>query len=248
MALNGGIYERTQVLVGDDGMRALANAAVLVVGLGGVGGYAAESLCRAGIGTITIADHDVVSVSNKNRQLLATDSTVGEGKVAVMKRRMMDINSACKVYAVEGFLLPQDMPRLVLNTLVADRRYDYVVDCIDSIECKAALLETCSTNGIKVVTSGGAGGRMDPLKIVITDICEVNGDALMSRMRHEVKFPRGTVQCVWSTEEPKKPLPPERQESGEGRPRSINGTISYMPCLYGNIMASVVIRNFASNK
>jgi len=241
--LNGGLYERTHVLLGDDGVQALMDLKVLVVGLGGVGGYAAESLCRAGVGTLTIVDHDVVSISNKNRQILALDHVVGQSKVEVMRQRLIQINAECAIYALDGFLLPQDMKKLLNATLPEGQTYSYVVDCIDSIECKAALLEACLETHTKCVTSGGAGGRMDPSKITQTDINDVMGDAMMTRMRHEVRFPRGVIRCVWSTEEAPKALPPQKQESPESsRPRPINGTISYMPAIFGNWMASVVIR------
>eukprot|EP00760_Papus_ankaliazontas_P010848 PhM_4_TR14537/c0_g2_i1/m.3088/K22132/tcdA; tRNA threonylcarbamoyladenosine dehydratase len=246
-SVNGGMYERTHVLVGDAGIAAFRSYKVMVIGLGGVGAYAAEALCRAGIGSLTIVDHDVVSVSNKNRQLLALDSTVGESKVEMMRRRLMDINPSCRIYCIEGFLLPQDCERLLTTTLEGGQRYDYVVDAIDSLSCKMTLLETCVQLRLPVVTSGGAGGRVDPTKITITDVLDVNGDALMARIRHELKFPREAITCVWSTEVPAEPLAPQRQESAEGRARAVNGTISYMPCLFGNFLASVVIRAALGN-
>ncbi|KAH8606214.1 putative ThiF family [Trypanosoma vivax] len=160
--LNAAIYERTQIIVGDVGVRRLQRVNVFLAGVGGVGGHCAEALVRGGVGRITICDHDVVSSTNKNRQLVALDSTVGESKVSVLARRLQDINAHCQVTALDALLLPEDM-----EDILTRQRYDYVVDCIDSVECKVALLSTSVRLGLRTYAACGAGGRVDPSHISV---------------------------------------------------------------------------------
>ena len=240
--LNAAIYERTQILVGDDGIRRLQNCNVFLAGCGGVGGHCAESLVRSGVGKITLCDHDVVSSTNKNRQLVALDSTIGKSKVQELARRLQDVNAHCVVTAMDAFLLPEDM-----ESVLGLQRYDYVVDCIDSVECKIALLCTAVKLGIRTYSSCGAGGRLDPALVSIGDIFETENDGLARICRSELRkagIGPGTITVVHSKEKGLPPLEPQRQEAG-GRDRAINGTISYMPPLFGLVLASAVIRNAA---
>ncbi|KAH9597128.1 THIF-type NAD/FAD binding fold [Trypanosoma melophagium] len=237
---NAALYERTHILVGDDGLRRLRAANIFLAGVGGVGGHCAESLVRGGVGRLTICDHDVVSNTNKNRQLVALDSTVGESKVAVLARRLHDINAHCRITALEALLLPEDV-----EDILTRQPYDYVVDCIDSVECKVALLAGAVRLGIRTYTSCGAGSRLDPARVNIGDLFATTNDALARCCRNELRkrgVRPGSIVAVHSTETARKPLKPQRQESG-GRDRAINGTISYMPPLFGLWLAAAVIRH-----
>ncbi|RNF12444.1 ubiquitin-activating enzyme [Trypanosoma rangeli] len=238
--LNAAIYERTQILVGDEGVRKLQGVNVFLAGVGGVGGHCAEALVRAGIGRITVCDHDVVSATNKNRQLVALDSTIGKCKVEVLAQRLQDINAHCRVTALDALLLREDM-----EDILTRQRYDYVVDCIDSVECKVALLATSVRLGIQTFASCGAGGRLDPSLVSVGDLFETENDALARCCRTELRkrgIGPGNVVVVHSKEKGVRPLEPQRQESG-GRDRALNGTISYMPPLFGLLLSAAVVRH-----
>lgn len=237
--LNTGIYERTQILVGDAGIRALQKTGVFLAGVGGVGGHCAEALVRAGVGRITIADHDVVSASNKNRQLVALDSTIGKSKVEALARRLRDINSGCQVVVLDAFLAVEDM-----DDILTRQPYDFVVDCIDSLECKVALLEAAVRLKMRVYSSCGAGGRMDPTQVKLGDLFDTENDRLARACRYELRrrgVGPGSITVVHSNEKGVPPLEPQRQEAG-GRDRAMNGTISYMPPLFGLFLSAAVIR------
>ena len=269
------LYERTAILVKDEGLNRLQHANVLVAGVGGVGGHCAEALVRAGIGNVTIVDGDVVMTTNKNRQLIALDSTVGQSKVEVLARRLRDINPRCVVTAVDGFILPEDMDRLLSashrlveahddgrqtalepdddphSSSSSSSPFTHVVDCIDSVECKVALLQAAVRHRVPCFSSGGAGGRLDPSLVGMKDLTETEGDALLRICRKELKetpgFTWGCVTCVCSAERPVPPLAPVKQDAG-GRDRAVNGTISYMPPLYGLLLSSGVIRRAVDPK
>ncbi|CCD17347.1 unnamed protein product [Trypanosoma congolense IL3000] len=238
--LNAAIYERTQIIIGDEGVNRLRNINVFLAGVGGVGGHCAEALVRGGVGSITICDHDVVSATNRNRQLVAMDSTIGKSKVSVLAQRLQDINCHCRVTALEALLLPEDM-----EDILTRQCYDYVVDCIDSVECKVALLSTAALLGLRTYASCGAGGRVDPSLVKIGDIFETMNDALARCCRNELRkrgIGPGVITAVHSSELGTAPLEPQRQEAG-GRDRAINGTVSYMPPLFGLLLASAVLRH-----
>jgi tRNA threonylcarbamoyladenosine dehydratase len=237
--LNSALYERTQILIGDDGIRALQGTNVFLVGTGGVGGHCAETLVRAGIGAITIVDHDVVSSSNKNRQLIALDSTIGKSKVEELARRLRDINRHCSIVALDAFLTADDA-----EDLLSRQRYDFVVDCIDSVECKVALLAAAVRLKLRVYSSCGAGGRLDPSQVKVGDFFDTENDRLARACRAALRkhnIGPGCITVVHSTEKGMRPLEPQRQEAG-GRDRAMNGTISYMPPLFGLLLASAVLR------
>ena len=230
-------FERTQILLGDRGLACLAARHVVVAGLGGVGSYCAEALARAGIGRLTFIDHDVVAASNINRQLPALLSTVGQPKVDLMAARIRDIHPACDLRVMREFIVPES----VASQIPSDA--DYVVDCIDSLNCKTALVEHCVKSGIPVASSMGAGNRLDPARIRLADLSNTHGCPLAAMMRKRLKR-RGItkgVLTVFTDEPPKPPRPPE-PVSGRGRPRAVNGTISYMPPLFGLMLAGEVIR------
>lgn len=237
--MNAALYERTFILLGEEGVRRLQNSNVLVVGVGGVGGHCAESLVRSGIGSICICDHDVVSLTNKNRQITALDSTVGLSKVRVLANRFADINRACRVTVIDAFLLPEDIPEILER-----EKFDCIVDAIDSVECKVALIVAAAKRGIRIFVSGGAGGRFDPSQIRFCDLFDTDYDSLMRRLRGELRklgVTHGQVECVASTEVPKPPLPPAKSECG-GRERAVNGTMSYLPPMFGMFLSSRVIQ------
>jgi tRNA A37 threonylcarbamoyladenosine dehydratase len=240
MPLNAALYERTQILVGDDGIRRLQRANVFLAGCGGVGGHCAEALVRAGVGKITLCDHDVVSSTNKNRQLIALDSTVGKSKVWELSRRLRDVSSFCEVTSLDAFLLADDM-----EDILSRQRYDCIADCIDSVDCKVALLAAAVKLGIPVFSSCGAGGRLNPELVKIGDLFDTENDGLARACRNELRkrgVGPGSITVVHSTELPLPPLEPQRQDSG-GRDRAINGTISYMPPLFGLMLSSAILRH-----
>lgn len=230
-------FERTHILLGDAGLACLAAKHVVVAGLGGVGSYCAEALARAGIGKLTIIDHDVVSISNINRQLPAMLSTVNQSKVDIMAARIRDINPDCDLRIQREFIVPEN----VVEQIPADA--DYIIDCIDSLNCKAALVEHCVKTGLPIASSMGAGNRLDPSRIKLADISKTCGCPLAAMMRKRLKR-RGItkgVLTVFTDELPRPPRPPE-PVAGRGRPRAVNGTISYMPPLFGLMLAGEVIR------
>lgn len=234
-------FSRTQILIGDAGLQTLADKHVLIAGLGGVGGFAAEAIARAGVGKLTIIDNAVVSPSNLNRQLLALRSTLGQSKTEVMKARLLDINPDIDLVVVETFLSAENAETLLL----ADRP-DYVADCIDSIACKAELVAACLRNEIAVMSSMGAGNRIDPLRIKVTRLNQTHTDGLARGLRRRLKSmgvpPR--LKVVFSDELPSDPLPhqPLHGNAAAGH-RAVNGTISYMPALFGLILAGSLIKD-----
>jgi tRNA A37 threonylcarbamoyladenosine dehydratase len=231
-------FERTHILLGDTGLAALASKHVFIAGMGGVGSYCAEALARAGVGRLTLLDNDVVVASNINRQLPALHSTIGQSKADLMCARIADINPACEIVVLKTFLNSQNVNELV----PAD--CDYIADCIDSLACKVALVGESVKRGLRVASSMGAGNRTDPSRIRLADISKTEMCPLARQMRKRLlrhyNIRRG-VLTVFSNEHPSAPLPPQ-PVAGSGRPRAVNGTISYMPPLFGYMLAGGVIR------
>ena len=230
-------FERTRILLDTDEQSRLASAHVLVAGLGGVGSYCAEALARAGVGRLTIIDHDVVSASNINRQLPAFLSTVGQSKADLMAARIRDINPACELTVIREFLVPET----VADIVPAD--VDFVIDCIDSLNCKVALVATSVERGLRVASSMGAGNKLDPGRIRLADISKTSMCPLAAVMRKRLRkrgIPKG-VLTVFSDEPGRAPLPPQPVE-GRGRARAVNGTISYLPPLFGLMLAGAVVQ------
>ncbi len=232
-------FERTRILIKDEGIEKLAGKHVFLAGLGGVGSYCAEALARGGIGKLTLLDHDVVALSNINRQLPALLSTVGKSKAELMHERIMDINPDCEVVIRREFLTAENVNEIVPGDA------DYVIDAIDSLNCKVALVAESVKRGLKVASSMGAGNKIDPSRIRLGDISETSICPLASQMRKRLRK-RGIekgVLTVYTDEPPKPPLPPE-PVSGHGRPRAVNGTVSYMPPIFGFMLAGAVIKSF----
>ena len=241
--------ERTELLLGEDTVADLANKRVLIVGLGGVGGYAAESLCRAGVGYLTIVDGDVIDPSNINRQLLALHNTVGKSKSELLLERLQSINPNAEITALNEFISGDRIDELINHNV--DGKYDYVVDAIDTLLHKVTLIATCVESGTKIVSAMGAGGKVDPSQIKIGDISESYNCKLAKMVRkrlHKRDIFEG-FQVVFSPEDRKgniiKISEEERNESdSEVKTASSVGTISYMPAIFGLQCASVVLRDF----
>lgn len=230
--------ERTHILVGGDGLERLNQANVLVAGLGGVGSYVVEALARAGIGKLTIIDNDTVNLSNINRQLPALNSTIGKPKTTVIEHRIKDINPNCELTVINDFLRSEN-----INDYLQAQQYDYIADCIDSLNSKVGLVETAFNLNLNVISSMGAGGKLDPTRIEVTDLFKTHECPLAKMMRSRLRR-RGIkkgIKAVFSSEIPQRPLPPEPTDTG--RPRSVVGSISFIPSIFGLMMAGVIIND-----
>jgi tRNA A37 threonylcarbamoyladenosine dehydratase len=229
--------QRTQLLVGEVGVDILQNAHVLIVGLGGVGSYAAEALCRSGVGEFTIVDGDVVDPTNRNRQLQALATTHGMSKAKLMQERMLQINPNVKLNVVSEFQDPEKMVQLLQH------KFDYVIDAIDSITPKIHLIKTALQTNQKLVSSMGAGGKLDPTQLKVDDIsktCHCPMAYYLRKRLKEVGIKKG-FKAVFSTE-----LPDKRsimRTDGTNFKKSAYGTISYIPAVFGMTCASVVVRD-----
>lgn len=231
---------RTELLLGKEQVQLLKQKNVLVVGLGGVGAYAAEMLCRAGIGHMTIVDGDVVEITNLNRQLPGTHSKIGLPKANVLAERFLDINPEVELTVINEYIRDERMIEILNN------QYDYVVDCIDTLSPKIYLIFHSLQKGLKLVSSMGAGGKLDPTKIEITDISKSYNCKLarMLRKRLSKLGVKKGFKVVFSPEEV--PESAIRIEEGVNK-KSAVGTISYLPPAFGCCMASVVIRDLIAN-
>ena len=233
-------HARSQILIGDDGLDRLRQKTVLIAGLGGVGGYCAEAVARAGVGQMIILDHDTVSPSNLNRQLLALHSTLGRKKTEVMRERLLDINSELALTVCDRFIHPSDA-----GEWLAAYTPDMLADCIDSIACKAALIAAAQARGIAVISAMGAGNRLDVSRARIRSLNQTSGCPLARELRRTLKAHGANLgyPVVYSDEPRRQPLP-HQPVGGDvpGRARAVNGTISYLPALFGIMMAGHIIQ------
>lgn len=230
--------ERTQIMVGADGLERLRNANVLVAGVGGVGSYAVEQLVRAGIGNITIVDADVVNPSNRNRQLPALVSTESIKKVEVVKQRCLDINPELNITTDDIFLKEELIP-----DLIDSQKFDFVVDAIDTLSPKVYLIFETVKRNIPLISSMGAGGKVDPSKITIKDISKsyhCNLARMVRKRLHKLNVHKG-FSVVFSPEEVDDEM--IIHVEGEQNKKTTVGTISYMPAMFGCYVGSHVIRN-----
>ena len=229
--------QRTELLVKEEGIERLQSANILIVGLGGVGSFAAEFLVRSGIGNLTIVDGDTVDITNINRQLPALNSTIGKNKTDVVAERILDINSEINLKKINEFLEPERM-----EEILTQEKFDYVLDCIDSLSPKLALIITCKRKKIKLVSAMGAGGKIDPSKVMVRDISKTNNCFLAKQIRKKLKkeqIHKG-FRCVFSTEiQDENSL---KMTDGSNYKKSFYGTISYMPAIFGLYAAAEVIR------
>lgn len=228
---------RSALLLGDKGIETLQKKHVLVVGLGGVGSFAAEFICRSGIGEMTIVDGDVVDPSNRNRQLPALATNHGESKATIMAERLMAINPELKLHVIEEFLSPEKC-REVLS-----KPYDYVMDCIDSLSPKLTLLATATQYTTPIVSSMGAGGKLDPTKLKVSSIAETYGCVLARFIRKRLKkvADPSKIKAVFSNEETQRHS--LMMTDGNNYKKSAYGTMSYLPAAFGGLCASIVIRD-----
>lgn len=229
--------ERAALLFKLEGLNKLQNAKVLVVGLGGVGSFAAEFLARAGVGTLAIVDGDVVDITNINRQLPALHSTVGQLKVKIVGDRLLDINPKLNLVRIQEFLSPERAYEIVSN------EYDYVVDCIDSVTPKLNLIIACKRKKVKIISSMGAGGKMDASKVKVADISKTMNCFLAKTIKKRLKAEKidKGIKVVFSSEiQDQSSL---KITDGSNFKKSFYGTNSYMPGLFGLYAAETVIRN-----
>ena len=232
-------FSRTQILLGEDAMTRLQNARVAVFGIGGVGGYTVEALARSGIGKLDLIDSDTVSVSNINRQLFATHSTVGRYKVEVAKERILDINPQAIVTVHPVFYTPETADQFDLS------QYDYIVDAIDTVTGKLCLAERAFAVGTPIISCMGAGNKLCGTAFQVADISKTTICPLARVMRKELKK-RGIahMKVVYSTEEALKPVGAEEEAAAIGK-RQIPGSTSYIPGIAGLLLAGEVIQDLA---
>lgn len=221
-------FSRSALLLGEEGIGKLKKAHVAVFGVGGVGSYASEAIARSGVGRITLVDFDTVSPSNINRQLPATTRTVGQKKAEVMARRMQEINPKAEIIVQDAFCTPDNVETLV----PADA--DFVIDAVDTVSAKIAIIVTCKKRGIPVISCMGAGNKLDPTKFVVTDIYKTSVCPLCRVMRHELRKRQiDKLTVVYSTEEPVK--------TGA----DTIGSLPFVPSVAGLIAAGHVIKTLA---
>lgn len=234
--------ERTELLIKEKGARNLLESNVLVIGLGGVGSFAAEFLARAGVGKMTIVDGDTVDITNINRQLPALHSTIGLSKADLMNTRLLDINPQLKLTQVSRFLEPDDM-----TEILEAEKFDYVLDCIDSVTPKITLIKAARRKKIKVVSCMGAGGKTDPSKVMVRDISKTHNCFLAKQVRKRLKkdgINKG-IRCVFSNEIQQEDS--LKLTDGTNYKKSFYGTISYIPAMFGLYAAAEVINHLLQN-
>lgn len=242
------------------GRQALANFAgshVCVIGVGGVGSWAVESLVRSGIGRITMIDPDEVSTSNINRQLVALDSTVGQGKADVLVERIKQINPQCQVHVVENLLKPENTRELI------GKKFDYIIDAIDSARSKAALIRHCKSNKVKLVCIGGAGGKTDASQTAVADITKTHNDPLLAKarsiLRYDYDFSRNPkrkyqIPCVYSTEQVSYPMSdgtitqakPDSERALKMACDVGMGSVTHVTATFANLAVGLVLNKLAS--
>ena len=222
------MFSRTEILLGKEAVKKLQSAHVAVFGVGGVGGYVVEALARSGIGTLTLIDNDKVSLSNINRQIIALHSTIGKYKTEVAKARIEDINPNANVYTRELFVLPETIEEIDFSG------FDYVVDAIDTVRGKLAIIQSAKEKNIPVISAMGAGNKLNATAFCVKDISKTSGCPLARVMRRELKKRNiENVKVVYSEEEPKK--------AEEG----VVGSVAFVPSVAGLIVAGEVIKDLS---
>ena len=229
-------FSRSNLLLGEEGAKRISCARVAVFGVGGVGGHAAEALARTGIGKIALIDADTVSVSNLNRQIIALESTVGRVKVEVMKERILDINPSCEVITRDMFYSEENADEMDLS------EYDYIIDAIDTVKSKLLLVERAKSLGVRIISSMGAGNKLDPTAFLVTDIYKTSVCPLARVMRTELRRRKiDSLKVVYSQEEPIRAV-----ADGTGS-RHAPGSLAFVPSVAGLIIAGEVIKDIAFN-
>lgn len=233
-------FSRTELLLGKEGVKRLADARVAVFGIGGVGGYVCEALVRSGIGAFDLIDSDTVSLTNLNRQIIATHSSIGRYKVDVMKERMLDINPEVQVQTYQCFFLPEQADAFPFGT------YDYIVDAVDTVTAKIALVETARAYQVPIISSMGAGNKLDASLFRVADIYQTRVCPLAKVMRRELKK-RGIdhLKVVYSEEKALSPRTEECAQEENVQKRSIPGSVAFVPSAAGLVIAGEVVRDLS---
>ncbi|MBS9781435.1 MAG: tRNA threonylcarbamoyladenosine dehydratase [Gammaproteobacteria bacterium] len=235
------LHSRTEILLGKPATDSLRNHHILIAGIGGVGGYVAENLARAGIGELTLLDKDVVSPSNINRQIVALQSTIGQKKTEIMKNRIADIDPSIKVNVIDDFMSVETAEQTVLSD-----NYDFIADCIDTIACKAQLVYEAQKHHIPIISAMGAGNRIDASKVRVARLDKTQGCPLAREMRRRLRTLNANLKYpVIYTDEPRRPPLVENTDNHNDnnyREKATNGTISYMPSIVGVLLAGEIIR------
>lgn len=227
-------FARTEMLLGSQAMCRLHAARVAVFGVGGVGGFAAEALIRAGVGSMALIDNDTVALSNLNRQIIALHSTLGRSKVQVMAERLQDINPNAQIACHEMFYLPENADTIDLS------QFDYIIDAVDTVAAKLELITRADTLGVPIISAMGAGNKLDPSQIVITDIYKTATCPLARVIRAQCRK-RGVrrLKVAYSTEPALHPAPTEEPTSRRATP----GSVSFVPSVMGLMIAGEVVRD-----
>lgn len=234
-------FVRTKMLLGADTMEKLKNAHIAVFGVGGVGGYVVEALARSGVGKFDLIDNDTVAVSNLNRQIIATHSSIGKYKVDVMKERILDINPNAEVMVHKCFFLPENSGEFDFS------KYTYIVDAIDTVTAKIELIMKATKAGVPIISSMGTGNKLDPTRLEVTDIYKTETCPLARVMRAELKK-RGIkkLKVVYSKEQPIKQQKNEEHQItslNQGRIKDVPGSVAFVPSVAGLIIAGQVIKD-----
>lgn len=227
-------FSRQEPLIGKNGIKKLSKSKIAIIGIGGVGSYTVEALARAGVGHIILIDHDIIDITNINRQIHALDSTVGLPKVEVMRQRLLDINPEIKVDVFQKFISKDVIEKILKKDM------DYVVDAIDTIKSKVSLILYCKKNNIPIISAMGAGNKLDPSCFKVADISETSMCPVARVVRRQLRkhnINKG-VKVVYSEEEPIK-----TSKTSSKSKQIITGSISFVPPVVGMIMAGVVIRD-----
>ena len=231
-------FSRTELLIGEDGLKKLKNSRVAIFGIGGVGGHAIEALVRSGVGTIDIVENDVFSLTNINRQIFATHKTIGRNKVDVAKERLLEINPDLKINAYNTFFTPENSSDFDFAN------YDYVIDAIDTVTGKIELVVKSQESNTPIISSMGAGNKMNPTMFEISDIYKTSVCPLAKVMRQELKKRRiKKLKVVYSKEEPIKPIVSDELKASEPNKRNIAGSNAFVPSVVGLIIASEVVKD-----
>ena len=233
-------FSRTALLIGQEAITKLQQSRVAIFGIGGVGGYVAEALARSGVGCFDLIDNDTVALTNLNRQIIATHATIGQPKVQVMAKRIHAINPDARVHTHQCFFLPENAHEFDFS------QYDYVVDAVDTVAAKIAIIMQAKASGVPVISSMGAGNKMDPGKFQVGDIFKTSVDPLARVMRQEMKK-RGVkkLKVVYSTELPLTPLGELSTECHAEAPqrRALPGSTAFTPSAAGLLLASEVVKD-----
>jgi tRNA A37 threonylcarbamoyladenosine dehydratase len=239
MAMDSAIFRRNELLLGSETMERIAQKRVIIFGVGGVGSWCAESLVRSGISRLTIVDSDCVSVTNINRQLMATTKTVGQVKVDALKERLLSINPKAEITALQQVFSEETAESFQLDT------YDYIIDAIDSLKDKATLILLACQQHAKLFSSMGAALKLDPTRIKVTEFWKVKGDplarALRNRFKKDKTFPKRKFLCIYSDELLKNQMPVDPEDRG-------NGSIVHITAIFGLMLAGLVIQDITNQK